>query len=259
MLPAGCGCAEGVDSLDVVPDPGDDEGTEVSAGSEGAGRPARKPSFFSRSRVGDAILALDRRESRMGWAAVVLMALMVVALIPHLQHKTISFVSESLVHGKCRYGPYPGEPKGCNLELVNYPADYIAPLVAVLVFLACSVVAILRSRRSLLAFATLLSGFTVFTLVYPPVGLLLLIFGGWLMLRAWRLQRYGVADAKSVRGIVAERSAERAAQRKAAKESRRSGTKAAAAPGGAESATSAQKRVSASKRYTPKAQSRRRK
>jgi hypothetical protein len=97
-------------------------------------------------------------------------------------------------------------------------------------------VGLLRRKRSLLAFSFFLAGFD-FTLTFPPLGLALIFLGGWLMLRAYRIQKYGSANTK-----VAARQA-------AARPPRRERKKVAATP----VKPSGYKPPAANKRYTPKA------
>ncbi len=220
------------------------EGASLEPVQQQAAKPARADGAKEKIRT------LDRTERRFGIAAIVLLALMALLLVPHLFHNTTTFESEPLVKGHCNYPRYPGEPSGCHLKVITHPSDYVAPLIALVVFAGAALLGLLRNRRSLLAFTSLLGGLAVFTLVYPPVGLLLILYGGWLMARAWRLQRYGVADAKSVRKIVAERSAQRSVERKAARQARRTGVEVETSAG--------RTKVAPSKRYTPKAKSRRR-
>jgi hypothetical protein len=105
-----------------------------------------------------------------------------------------------------------------------------------LLFCALGFVGLLRRKRSFLAFSFFLAGFD-FTLTFAPLGLALIFLGGWLMLRAYRIQKYGTANAK-----VAARQA-------AARPPRRERKKMAAAP----VKPSGHKPPTANKRYTPKA------
>lgn len=55
-------------------------------------------------------------------------------------------------------------------------------------------------KRSILTFCILILGFA-FTLFFPPLGLALIVLGGWLLVRAWRVQRYGTPTAKGAAEI----------------------------------------------------------
>jgi hypothetical protein len=111
----------------------------------------------------------------------------------------------------------------------------------ILLFTIVGFLALWKRKRTLVAFALFIIGlaFTVFLL---PVGFAFIVLGGWLMLRAWRLSKYGTTDSKVIRRVAATQP--RGRQRK---EAARSTSKAASSsPGG-------RKPPTASKRYTPKA------
>lgn len=50
-------------------------------------------------------------------------------------------------------------------------------------------------KRSILTFCIIILGFA-FTLFFTPLGLALIVLGGWLLVRAWRTQRFGTPSAK---------------------------------------------------------------
>jgi hypothetical protein len=113
---------------------------------------------------------------------------------------------------------------------------------AILLFCVVALVGLLRRKRTLIAFAFFLSGLA-FTLTFGPLGFGFILLGGWLMLRAYRIQKYGVPGAKQV-------------AREAALRPRGSGRQARGASGKgakAAAASSGPKAPTANKRYTPKA------
>jgi hypothetical protein len=93
-----------------------------------------------------------------------------------------------------------------------------------------------RRRRTLVVFALFVDGFA-FTLIFAPLGFALILLGGWLMLRAYRIQKFGTPNAKT------------AARQAAARPPRRQRKQAASSP----AKPSGYKPPSANKRYTPKA------
>jgi hypothetical protein len=109
----------------------------------------------------------------------------------------------------------------------------------VLLFCLLGLIALRRRRRTLLVFTFFIIGFA-YTLVFPPLGFALILLGGWLMLRAYRIQKYGTANAKMAAREAATRPPRR--ERKAA----------AAAP----PKPTGYKAPTSNKRYTPKAQTR---
>jgi hypothetical protein len=107
---------------------------------------------------------------------------------------------------------------------------------AVLLFNALGVYALRRRKRTLLVFVLFIVGLAL-TIVNPVLGFALVGMGGWLMIRAHRLQKYGTANAKQVARSAATRP------------SRKERQKAAAAPAKPTGHTTPK----ANKRYTPKA------
>ena len=104
-----------------------------------------------------------------------------------------------------------------------------------------------KRRRTLIAFDLFLIGFG-FTLFIGLAGFAFILLGGWLMLRAWRINKYGTTNSKAIARQAATRT--RGRDRKdtgSAKSSTSSKT----------SAPASRKPPEASKRYTPKSPPRR--
>jgi hypothetical protein len=111
----------------------------------------------------------------------------------------------------------------------------------VLFFAILGFIAIKRRRRTLVVFPLFIEGFAcALTTNLAPVGFAYLVLGGWLMLRARRIQKFGVASGKL------------AAQQAATMPSRKERRAAAAAP----PRPTGTKAPTKSKRYTPKAPAR---
>jgi len=113
-----------------------------------------------------------------------------------------------------------------------------ALLISAVVLLFCILgfIALRRRKRTLVAFSIFITGFA-FTLTFPPLGFALIFLGGWLMLRAYRLQKYGTANMKMVAKEAAARPSRKQRQAEAKKPVKPSGY----SP------------PKANKRYTPKA------
>ncbi|HEY1829975.1 MAG TPA: hypothetical protein VGG38_07015 [Acidimicrobiales bacterium] len=109
----------------------------------------------------------------------------------------------------------------------------------VLLFCALGFIALRQRKRTLVAFSFFVTGFS-FTLIFAPLGFALILLGGWLMLRAYRIQKYGTANAKMVAREAASRPPRR--ERKAV----------ASAP----PKPTGYKAPKPNKRYTPKAPTR---
>jgi hypothetical protein len=101
-----------------------------------------------------------------------------------------------------------------------------------------------KRKRTFVSFALFLIGFA-FTLFIGLIGFVFILVGGWLMLRAWRINRYGTTDAKAIRQEAASRPRGKGAA-SAKSSSSTSRGKTSSQPG-------ARKPPTASKRYTPKA------
>jgi hypothetical protein len=113
----------------------------------------------------------------------------------------------------------------------------------ILILCAIGFAALWKQKRTLVAFTLFLVGFA-FTLFVGLVGFAFILLGGWLMLRAWRLSKYGTTNSKAIAREAATRP--RGRQRK---EAAKSSSKTATSP-------SSRKPPTASKRYTPKAPTR---
>jgi hypothetical protein len=113
--------------------------------------------------------------------------------------------------------------------------------LVLLVLCAIGFFALWKRKRTLLAFVLFLTGFAL-TQFIQLFGFAYIFLGGFLLLRAWRINKYGTTDSKVIRREAAAQP--RGRQRKEA--AARSSSKSASAPG-------VKKPPTASKRYTPKA------
>jgi hypothetical protein len=113
----------------------------------------------------------------------------------------------------------------------------------ILVLSIAGFVALWKRRRTPVVFVLFFVGFA-FSLFNPIIFLAFVFLGGWFMLRAWRINRYGTTDAKAIRQEVATRPRGKAAA--GASKTSSSTTK------GKASQPAARKPPTASKRYTPK-------
>ena len=109
-----------------------------------------------------------------------------------------------------------------------------------LVLCAIGFFALWKRKRTLLAFVLFLTGFAL-TQFIQLFGFAYIFLGGFLLLRAWRINKYGTTDSKVIRREAATQPRGRQRKEAAAK----SNSKSATAPG-------VKKPPTASKRYTPK-------
>src|ERR1700736_2119320 len=111
---------------------------------------------------------------------------------------------------------------------------------AILLLCVIGFIALWKRKRTIVAFDLFLVGFA-FTLFIGLIGFAFILIGGWLMLRAWRLNKYGTTSAKAI--AQEARTRPRGRDRKAAASTGKKTT----SPSGARNPPTA------SKRYTPKA------
>ncbi len=176
-----------------------------------------------------AMTGLDPTEVKWSKAALTLVALIGSIIVIYLaaDHPTRKVTQK--IHGVD------------HIRVVPISDTYL--LLGAIVVAVCLVgfEGVRRRRRTLVAFSLFLCGFA-FTLVFAPLGLGVIICGGWLMLRAYRIQKFGTPNAKKAARVAATRPSR--------SERKREATAAAAK-------TSDRKPPSANKRYTPKAAPRR--
>jgi hypothetical protein len=221
--------------------------------------PAR--SWFSRARSRDAaadgdadsgadddkrrkLRTLDDTERKFGFGAAILAVAIAVLFIPSLLHDTKQTYTAKVVKGVCPPFYPPPVHGTCTRIVVQHPSDFVLRFILLMVLGLLLLAAVWASKRTLVMFMSFLTGLAAGTL-----GLLLIFYGGWLVLRSWRVQRYGTTNSKEIRTISTERAAERSAGRREAKKAKGT-TQVPPSPG--------KSPVTPSKRYTPRAKPRRR-
>ncbi len=169
-----------------------------------------------------AMAGLDPMEARWTRGAFLLAALtsVFVVVIVSTQHVT------KMIDGKKE------TTSGVTVEAILIGA-------VILLFAILGGIALKRNRRTLVVFSLFLIGFGC-TLTISVLGFVFIFFGGWLMLRAYRIQKFGTSNAKLAATQAATRPPRR--ERKAA----------AAAP----QKPTGHAAPKANKRYTPKAPAR---
>jgi hypothetical protein len=167
-----------------------------------------------------AMSTLDQKESKWALGAFVLATVCGVALPAY-------FVAANKV-----------TKDGRNSIAVAPDAELLGGVILLLCVIGF--LALWKRKRTLVAFDLFLVGFA-FTIFILPFGFAFIFLGGWLMLRAWRINKYGTTNAKAIAREAAARP--RGRQRK---EAARTASATATTPG-------ARKPPAASKRYTPKA------
>lgn len=231
------------------------------ADAPGTGRtakPVEDLSHLTDAERRERINRIDSTERKVGIAAAVLAGIFVLVYsVPFMVSKIKVATTVKPVHKTCAqhltYTTNSGSAATCNGVLPI--SHYVWELVIGLVLVAAIVLTVRIGRRAPLAFAIVLTGLYLssFILLIP-----FLVAGGWLLLRAWRTQRYGAPTAKApVEGYVrpapgAGRSARGAPGRAPANGTGRNSTRRQRRDGPAED-LAPRPAPAASKRYTPKA------
>jgi hypothetical protein len=205
------------------------------------------------------ITQLDSMERKLGyWAGAIGAVVAIVATYPYISNpKKSILLTQALGHNHTCPKDYSvrriNGTLQCASELVHPRTDWILSLVVLLVFSLGMLVATRFNRRSALGFASLMTGLA-FTTVLSELGwgllaLPFLFFGGWLIVRAYRAQKYGTTSAKE----AAAASAEKRAEKKAARGGTAPPTKSRSTTTKSSTGGSSRSSPAASKRYTPKA------
>lgn len=165
-----------------------------------------------------AIRQVDPLERRIGYGGALLTVLIgLVEFIPYIRDP-----SKRVADDFARVGKHC--PKGWKYSLVNGThqcvgttaftrTHWITELVILLFFGAFLAVATRYGRRSLVAFSMLFAGLAVTSISGSVLGVAYIGAGAWLMVRAYRVQKYGTTKSKEVAAIAAEQRAERKAAR----------------------------------------------
>lgn len=189
---------------------------------------------------------LDPTERKWGFGASGFVLVLSLLLVPSLLHNTKVTVSGKPDRATClRDGDlWSVASKTCSH--LYHPSDFALEFTLLIVIGGVLLFAVWRSMRALSIFTALFVGLAALFVGVAIVGLLALGYGGWLLTRSWRLQRFGAKDSKTVRKAATARAEEKREAKRAAKLS---------ASG---SATPVKSSVTSSKRYTPKSKPRRR-
>ncbi|MGH8989169.1 MAG: hypothetical protein ACRDXC_11355 [Acidimicrobiales bacterium] len=145
------------------------------------------------------ISGVDPTERKLGIAGAALgVVLAIYANVPGMVSKTSVLTTVKPKGKSCgtvigiTHLHYVASTKSCNG--VYPPSHYVLPLVVSLVLAVAIYVTVRIRRRAPLAFTMVMTGLAFGSLiVLLPYG----VAGGWIMLRAWRTQKYGAPTAKS--------------------------------------------------------------
>ncbi len=129
-----------------------------------------------------AMSTLDPAETKWTLAALVLATLAGIAI-------PLYFIAENKV-----------TKNGKNSIAVAPDAKLLGGVI--LILCAIGFAALWKKKRTLVAFSLFLVGFA-FTLFVGLIGFGFILLGGFLMLRAWRINKYGTTDSRVIRREVA--------------------------------------------------------
>ncbi len=216
-------------------------------------RPVVEPHGSDRAAM---IRQVDARERKMGYLGSALAAILaLLAFVPYVSDpskpisQTVSRIGKSCPAGF----RYVASSRNCVGNVVYSRGHWVLELVIVLFFAVALAVATRIGRRSAVAFAALFAGLAIEATTGSIIGILFVFGGGWLLMRAWRVQRYGSPDARAARAAAAERSGGRGARGTSGDGSARRGGLFGRRSTQQEVAAAARKPPAANKRYTPRA------
>ncbi len=199
----------------------------------------------------EAVLGLDTLERKLSVTlALIALGFGIFFFVQWATNAKIVKSAKPLAHNACTSGYHYVVSSGlCQQSSYDRGAWLLQFIVVVVLGLAILYTAWRKKRAGVATFALLLGLF----LGVAGLGVVFFFFGAWLMLRAYRLQKYGDATWKGSNRVAREMA-----------EARRSGRapRPTAAPASSTAVAPAPPRAATppppSKRYTPKKQSRRR-
>ena len=193
-------------------------------------------------------MGMDEIERKVSYAAGGIALILAIFLLPHLLHNTTVIDTAKLNARHLCPNDYHLVNDVCQRARLTHPSSWIPQFAEIIIFGAVLVLFAKRAKRSGVAVCALFLGLALGT-----IGLPFLFLGGWLIIRALRLQKYGDASFTGANRRAREKSkAKREGRLSELRESSRSG---------ARSSSKSAARVTGpapSKRYTPKQNPRKR-
>jgi hypothetical protein len=177
---------------------------------------------------------MDRVEKIISYVAVGFTALLAIFYIPRLLHDTTLYDSTNPVHHQC-VKPFLLVGALCEHTYTSHPSTWWPQFILLVLLALVAWYFSFRKKRVGVIFTSALIGLSLGL----KAGYPFLFLSGWLVLRAYRLQKYGSATFAGTSKIARERAA--------SKRAARAGTAKDAAP-----APPVRKTPNASKRYTPR-------
>jgi hypothetical protein len=195
------------------------------------------------------VMGLDKIEQRWSYLGGGIAMVLMLLLSPHLFKNTwVTDTAKATGAKHCAaLYHYNTLTALCQRTHLTHPSDWLPQFLEILIVGLCLIVFAWRRKRAGVAFAGLFLGLALGT-----VGLPFLFLGGWLVIRALRLQKYGDASfsgsSRQAREMAQERRQGRSTTARSPKKAKGSKTALPALPAP----------PAPSKRYTPKQRTRRR-
>jgi flagellar biogenesis protein FliO len=172
-----------------------------SRSTPAAQQPTPDFSAMTETQKRNLVNQIDPTERKIGYIASGLaVVLTLVSTIPYMVRRvsvaTTTKPSGHTCANHYTYTTHSGSAATCNTV---YPTSHYAfSLILLLVFSAAIFVTVRIGRRAPLAFTLVLTGLAIGSVIANTIIVLPFIFaGGWLLLRAWRSQKYGSPSAKA--------------------------------------------------------------
>jgi hypothetical protein len=200
----------------------------------------------------EVIMGLDKTERGVSFVAAGIAIVLAAIEVPHLLKNT--YVKDTLSKAKSK--PYCTKPyhlvgNMCQHLRLTHPSAWWPQFLEIIIFSAALVIFALIRKRVGVVVASL-----ILWLALSATGLPFLFVAGWLMVRAFRLQKWGDPTFSGSNRAAREQAKARKEGREVAPRAARAarGTKASTEPVVARAATP----PAPSKRYTPKQKPRKR-
>ncbi len=143
---------------------------------------------------------VDGMEKKIGYAASALaVVLTLVGSVPYMVRKvSVATLTKPSDHSCPHHYTYTGSGSSATCNTIYSVGHYAFYMVVLLVFAAAILVTVRIGRRAPLAFTIVLTGLALGSLLSQTIAVLpFIIAGGWLLLRAYRSQKYGAPGAKA--------------------------------------------------------------
>ena len=149
---------------------------------------------------------IDPTERKIGLGGAALAAVIgLFTFVPYIDnprsapHPTSSVIKGHTCASGYTYQKVSGRYTCVDLNAHYAAAHWVPDLVIVLLFALAVFVTVRIGRRAPLAFALLMTGFALEAVVQTVLAIPFVFAGGWLVVRAWRVQKYGSPTASAAR------------------------------------------------------------